>query len=64
MGLRNTRAFAATHVAAQAAIDAENASPEDTAALTQKAAEKAARAASLGVTPETIAATTDLRRRR
>jgi hypothetical protein len=62
MGLRNTVAFAATHVAAQAALDAENAAPEDTAALTQKAEEKAARAVSLGVTPEDIAAATSLRR--
>jgi hypothetical protein len=63
MGLRNTLTFAATHVAAQAALDAENATPEQADALTQKAAEKATRATSLGATPDDITAATNLRRR-
>jgi hypothetical protein len=54
---------AATHVAAQAALDAENATPEQADALTQKAAEKATRATSLGATPDDITAATNLRRR-
>jgi hypothetical protein len=63
MGLRNTLAHAAKHVAAQAALDAENATPDQKPALTQRAEEKAARATSLGVTPNEITATTNLRRR-